>query len=115
MLKLLLDNYKKENTRRIEMPYRKSSDLPKGVKSHLPPRAQEIYRKAYNAAYEEYASPSKRRLGGTQEEASARVAWAAVKQKFSKRNGEWVAKTTIRKKHISKPNATKKRSKKRSS
>ena len=75
------------------MPYRNISDLPDGVKNHLPKRAQEIYMKVFNNAYDEYADPSKRRPGTSHEESACRVAWAAVKKQYEKdAKGHWVKK-----------------------
>ncbi len=43
------------------MVYRQNTDLPKGVKNNLPPHAQDIYREAFNHAWEQYKAPTKRR------------------------------------------------------
>lgn len=66
------------------MPYKSTSALPDGVKDHLPKHAQEIYKEAYNSAWEEYKHD---------EERAHRVAWAAVKNKYEKdeKTGEWKA------------------------
>lgn len=74
------------------MPYAKNSELPEPIQQHLPAHAQDIYRKAYNSAWEQYAKPSKRRGRISREEVSIKVAWSAVKKKFIKRGGEWIAK-----------------------
>lgn len=37
------------------MPYDKLSELPDSVKDNLPKHAEEIYRAAYNSAWDEYA------------------------------------------------------------
>jgi cation transport regulator len=75
------------------MPYKSNSELPKGVRNHLPDHAQTIYREAFDNAWKQYASPEKRKLGGTQEEAASRVAWAAVEKKYEKnKEGVWVEK-----------------------
>ncbi len=72
------------------MPYRSLSDLPDPIKNHLPKHAQEIYREAFNHAYEQYKDPAKRKLGGSREEAAHRVAWGAVKRQYHKgSNGHW--------------------------
>jgi cation transport regulator len=76
------------------MPYRHNVDLPAGVKNHLPPHAQTIYRVAFNNAWVEYKNPKKRLRGGSQEETARRVSWAAVKKKYRKRGDTWVAKKT---------------------
>lgn len=67
------------------MPYQQLSDLPDSVREHLPQHAQEIYRAAYNNAWEEY---------NHEEERAHRVAWAAVKHQYQKNEstGQWEAK-----------------------
>jgi len=55
------------------MPYKDLNDLPESVREHLPKHAQEIYRAAYNSAWDEY---------GQDEERARRVAWSAVKKKY---------------------------------
>jgi cation transport regulator len=63
------------------MPYASSDDLPPGVRDHLPPRARDIFRKAFNHAWQSYAG----------DEATAfRIAWAAVKRDFRNRGDVWV-------------------------
>ena len=76
------------------MPYNSVNDLPGTVRNHLPPHAQEIYLEAFNNAWKEYADPAKRRGNITQEETAYRVAWAAVKETYSKneKTGEWEKK-----------------------
>ncbi len=72
------------------MPYRTTTELPPAVSKHLPPRARQIYREAFENAWAQYASPSARRLGGTREQAAHRVAWAAVKRGYAKgADGQW--------------------------
>lgn len=71
------------------MPYRSNQDLPAGVRDHLPEHAQDIYREAFNSAWDQYADPASRRLGAGLEETAHRVAWAAVKAKYEKRGGRW--------------------------
>lgn len=67
------------------MPYPNISDLPDSVKDHLPKHAQEIYRAAFNSAWDEYKHD---------EERAHRVAWAAVKNEYKKdeKSGDWKAK-----------------------
>jgi len=66
------------------MPYKNLSDLPESVREHLPKHAQEIYRAAYNNAWDEY---------NQDEERAHRVAWAAVKHKYEKNeDGMWAEK-----------------------
>ena len=75
------------------MPYNKNSDLPEPVKKHLPNHAQDIYREAYNHARAQYADSSKEPQEDELEELSHKVAWAAVKKKYEKREeGQWVKK-----------------------
>jgi cation transport regulator len=77
------------------MPYRKRSDLPDSVKDNLPAHAQEIYPEAYNSAWDQYDEPEERRGDATREETAHRVAWAAVKRKYERGEGQdgmWVEK-----------------------
>jgi cation transport regulator len=72
------------------MPYAKTSDLPAGVRDHLPGHAQEIYRKAFNNAWQQYADATHRRRGRTREETAHRVAWSAVEKVYAKGpDGNW--------------------------
>ena len=68
------------------MTYQRLADLPNSVRDHLPRHAQEIYRAAFNNAWEEYEHD---------EERAHRVAWAAVKEKYEKneKTGKWEAKS----------------------
>lgn len=65
------------------MPYKRKTDLPESVRDALPAHAEDIYKEAYNSAYEEY---------GHDEARAHRVAWGAVKRKYHKdeRTGKWV-------------------------
>ena len=73
------------------MPYKENKDLPPRVRSNLPQGAQSIYRKVYNAAYQEYKNPQKRRGKASLEEVAAKVSWHAVKSKYKKnKSGKWV-------------------------
>lgn len=65
------------------MPYASNDDLPDSVRHVLPPHAQDIFREAFNSAFDEY---------GGQEERAFRVAWAAVKKRYRKEGREWVPK-----------------------
>jgi cation transport regulator len=47
----------------------------------LPQHAQDIFREAFNHAFEEY---------GEDEPRAFRVAWAAVERRYEKIDGEWV-------------------------
>src|SRR5512134_2007895 len=59
------------------MPYRTDEELPDSVKNNLPAHAQDIYREAFNSAWEEYEDASKRRGNESREEVAHKVAWAA--------------------------------------
>jgi cation transport regulator len=67
----------------IAMPYASNDDLPSSVRSHLPDAAQDIYREAFNYAWASYEGRIR------QEEIAHRVAWAAVKRKYAKSDGQW--------------------------
>lgn len=41
------------------MPYERSEDLPEDVQDALPEHAQDIYREAFNSAWEQYEDPEK--------------------------------------------------------
>jgi cation transport regulator len=74
------------------MPYRTLAELPDNVRNNLPEHAQEIYKQAFNCAWEEYADPADRRDDASREEVAHRVAWTAVKKKYEKdQQGRWVA------------------------
>ncbi len=62
------------------MPYTSINDLPESVKNPLPQHAQDIYKEAFNSAYEQYDSSEKRQAGADREETAHRVAWSAVKK-----------------------------------
>jgi cation transport regulator len=76
------------------MPYKRLSDLPDTVRNKLPEHAQEIYRAAFNSAWEQYDQPEERRGGRSREETAHAVAWSAVEQKYEKnqRTDTWVEK-----------------------
>jgi len=72
------------------MPYASNSDLPDNVRGVLPRHAQDIYREAFNSAWDQYADPEERRdEGDTREEVAHKVAWAAVKRQYRKVGDEW--------------------------
>jgi cation transport regulator len=74
------------------MPCDKTNDLPDSVRAALPPHAQEIYRSAFNNAWDEYTDAGARRGSDSQEETAHKVAWSAVKQKYHKEGNSdrWV-------------------------
>ena len=64
------------------MPYTHRTDLPESVRNHLPDHAQDIYKEAFNSAWDEY---------GHDEERAHRVAWGAVEKSYHKNDdGKWV-------------------------
>jgi cation transport regulator len=63
------------------MPYSANADLPGPVREHLPEHAQDIFRAAFNAAWEAH---------GGSEETAFRIAWAAVKRRYRKVAGAWI-------------------------
>jgi len=71
------------------MPYARNEDLPDSVRNHLPPHAQDIYREAFNHAYDAHLNDPRR------EEAAHRIAWAAVKRSYVKAGGTWVARDEL--------------------
>ena len=62
------------------MPYTSIRELPESVKNVLPSHAQDIYKEAFNSAYDQYDTPEERQGGADREETAHRVAWAAVKK-----------------------------------
>lgn len=74
------------------MPYQQLEDLPKSVRDALPHHAQEIYQAAFNNAWDEYAKAEDRRGDDSREEVAHKVAWAAVKQQYEKRDDKWQRK-----------------------
>jgi len=72
------------------MPYDNLRDLPESVRDNLPKHAQEIYKEAYNSAWEQYKDPEERRGDASREETAHKVAWSAVKKEYEKSDdGEW--------------------------
>lgn len=71
------------------MPYDSEEDLPENVKSVLPKHAQEIYKEAYNNAYDQYKDPDDRYGDASREEIAHKVAWSAVKNVYEKKGDEW--------------------------
>lgn len=80
------------------VPYKSDAELPDSVREHLPKHAQDIYRAAFNSAWDEYASSDKRQGNESREEAAHKVAWAAVKHEYEKdeRTGQWHQKQGAR-------------------
>lgn len=75
------------------MPYNRIEELPDSVRNNLPEHAQEIYKEAFNSAWDQYADPDDRRDDASREETAHRVAWSAVKDEYEKdSNSEWKRK-----------------------
>jgi cation transport regulator len=75
------------------MPYKSNSELPEMARENLPEHGQDIYREAFNSAWEEYKDPSQRRGNESREEVSHKVAWSAVEKVYEKNSeGKWVKK-----------------------
>lgn len=72
------------------MPYQHNSDLPDSVRSNLPEHGQEIYRKAFNSAWDQYQQPEDRKGDASREETAHKVAWSAVKNQYHKQGDKWV-------------------------
>jgi cation transport regulator len=66
------------------MPYASNEDLLPSVRAHLPPHAQDIFRAAFNSAYDEHRGDPR------QEEIAFRIAWAAVKRSYHKVGERWL-------------------------
>jgi len=64
------------------MPYAKRSELPEPVQNVLPKHAQDIFKDAFNNAFDEY---------GQDESRAFAVAWGAVKKNYHKNEttGKW--------------------------
>lgn len=76
------------------MPYEQSGDLPTQIKDTLPPHAQDIYKEAFNSAWDEYRDKESRRGDKSREQVAHQVAWAAVKKKYEKVGGSgWQRKS----------------------
>jgi cation transport regulator len=69
-----------------DVPYASNDDLPAPIREHLPLHAQDIFRSAFNHAWETYGATEPWR----REEIAHRVAWAAVKKRYRKSGDRWV-------------------------
>ncbi|HET8995315.1 MAG TPA: ChaB family protein [Acetobacteraceae bacterium] len=63
------------------MPYASNDDLPPAVRDHLPEHAQDIFREAFNHAWQQHAGD---------EQTAFRIAWGAVKRHYRKQDDRWV-------------------------
>lgn len=78
------------------MAYTNNAQLPKGVQTYLSQAAQEIYRDAYNYAWDNsrYAQDRHDR-DDSRQVAANRMAWERVKECCSRdQKGRWVAETS---------------------
>lgn len=66
------------------MPFNSTSDLPQSVRNVLPDHAQDIYKEAFNSAYDEYKDSDDRRGNESREQVAHKVAWSAVKNSYEK-------------------------------
>lgn len=73
------------------MPYQSANELPDSVKNVLPEHAQDIYKEAFNSAYDEYKDAEDRRGDADREEVAHKVAWSAVKKSgyYKGDDGKW--------------------------
>ncbi|NNF63451.1 MAG: ChaB family protein [Acidimicrobiia bacterium] len=63
------------------MPYDSINDLPESVKDSVPQHAQEIYKEAFNSAWQQYDEDESR---------AHATAWSAVKNDYEKgADGTW--------------------------
>jgi len=75
------------------MPYDTRKDLPESVQNVLPAHGQDIYKEAYNSAWDQYKDPEDRDGDDSREEVAHQVAWSAVKNVYEKNaDGDWVKK-----------------------
>lgn len=70
------------------MPYNHRTDLPDSVQNVLPKHAQDIYKEAFNSAWDQYKDPGDRRGDSSREETAHAVAWSAVKEQYEKGDDE---------------------------
>ena len=72
------------------MPYSSAKDLPDNITNVLPKHAQDIFKEAFNSAYDEYKNPEDRKDDSDRENTARKVAWSAVKKKYEKQDdGMW--------------------------
>lgn len=71
------------------MPYPTNDSLPPSIRHVLPSHAQDIFRAAFNAAWNSYG----RKDPTHREEIAHRVAWAAVKRRYRKEGKTWLPLT----------------------
>jgi len=76
------------------MPYSSNRELPDSVKRALPSHAQDIYREAFDNAWQEYSDPSKRRGNESLEE--SRTRWRGLRLRNNTRRWETNGNPKIR-------------------
>lgn len=69
------------------MSYDNVTELPDSVRENIPKRAQEIYKAAFNSAWDKFADSGDRHSEATREAAAHRIAWSAVTQWYEKTGG----------------------------
>lgn len=57
------------------MPYKTKSDLPESVKHGSTVSCQDIYKEAFNSAWDQYKDKDDRRDDASREETAHKVAW----------------------------------------
>lgn len=68
------------------MPYLSNKDLPLPIRKHMIPKAQNLFRRVFNSAWETYDHLKKEK----REERCFQVAWAVIKNNFKKNTeGIW--------------------------
>lgn len=68
------------------MPYATNAQLPERIRKTLPRHAQDIFRAAFNNAYDRYGPGNEARL--------FRIAWGAVKKSYAHRAaGIWIPRS----------------------
>ncbi|AFC69366.1 cation transporter [Rickettsia amblyommatis] len=64
------------------MPYKNNNNLPDSVKNHFPSHAKDIYREAFNHAFEQYKGADKRRGNDSRGTVAHKVAWSLAVEKI---------------------------------
>ncbi|PHN07577.1 ChaB family protein [Flavilitoribacter nigricans] len=67
------------------MPYKNNTELPDTIRKNLSEPAQDVYREAFNNAWDQYQSPRGQEITHNLDESAHSVAWAAV-QNFREKN-----------------------------
>ncbi len=71
------------------MPYQTIQDLPEALRTHLPDSAQEIFRRAYNGAWDSYVEGGgSRPANRSRQDVAHKAAWLEVRRKFLSRDGQ---------------------------